>query len=112
MRSAVTTATMGNTEFQDATRVLTSVLAPLEKRCLVWLAERMPRRINSDHLTLLALAAMFVAGLSYWLARSTPWGCSSPASAWESTGSATALTGRWRACASSSGRDMGSTSIT
>ena len=74
MRSAVTTATMGNTEFQDATRVLTSVLAPLEKRCLVWLAERMPRRINSDHLTLLALAAMFVAGLSYWLARSTPLG--------------------------------------
>jgi phosphatidylglycerophosphate synthase len=54
--------------YQDPTRQLTSVLAPLEKRTLVWLAERMPRRINSDHLTILALAAMLGAGLSYWWA--------------------------------------------
>jgi archaetidylinositol phosphate synthase len=60
--------------FHDATRVLTSVLAPLEKRCLIWLAHRMPRRINSDHLTVLALLAMLGAGLSFWLARTTPWG--------------------------------------
>jgi phosphatidylglycerophosphate synthase len=54
--------------YQDPTRQLTSVLAPVEKRVLVWLAERMPRRINSDHLTILALAAMLGAGLSYWWA--------------------------------------------
>jgi hypothetical protein len=41
--------------FRDATRVLTSILAPLEKRCLLWLAHRMPRAVNSDHLTVLAL---------------------------------------------------------
>jgi phosphatidylglycerophosphate synthase len=64
----------GGRTFQDATRVLTSVLAPLEKRCLLWLAHRMPRRVNSDHLTVLALLAMLGAGLSYWLARSTPVG--------------------------------------
>jgi phosphatidylglycerophosphate synthase len=60
------------TEFQNATRILTSVLAPLEKRCLLWLAGRMPLWINSDHLTALAIASMFLAGLSYWLARTEP----------------------------------------
>jgi phosphatidylglycerophosphate synthase len=55
-------------------RSLTSVLAPAEKRVLIWLAERMPRAINSDHLTVLALVAMLGAGLSYWLARWTPAG--------------------------------------
>ena len=60
--------------FRDATRVLTSVLAPLEKRTLLWLAVRMPRWVNSDHLTALALAAMALAGVSYGLARSSPIG--------------------------------------
>jgi phosphatidylglycerophosphate synthase len=54
--------------------MLTSVLAPLEKRCLVWLAGRMPRWVNSDHLTGLALVAMLAAGLSYWAASVTPVG--------------------------------------
>lgn len=61
-------------EFRDATRELGSILAPLEKRCLLWLAARMPRRVNSDHLTSLALVAMIGAGLSYWLASRTPIG--------------------------------------
>jgi archaetidylinositol phosphate synthase len=61
-------------EFKDATRVLTSVLAPLEKRTLIWLAERMPARVNSDHLTALALAAMLGAGLSFWMASVAPVG--------------------------------------
>ena len=60
--------------YQDPTRLLSSVLAPLEKRTLVWLAERMPRRVNSDHLTVLALVAMLGAGLSYWWASVTPLG--------------------------------------
>ena len=62
------------TEFREATRSLTSILAPFEKRTLIWLAHRLPRRVNSDHLTALAFAAMFLAGLSYWLARVTPAG--------------------------------------
>jgi phosphatidylglycerophosphate synthase len=59
--------TMPPRRFKEATRVLTSVLAPVEKRVLIWLAARMPARINSDHLTGLALAAMLGAGLAFWL---------------------------------------------
>jgi len=55
--------------FKDATRVQSSLLAPLEKRCLVWLARRLPPWVNSDHLTSLGFVGMFLAGLSYWLAR-------------------------------------------
>jgi phosphatidylglycerophosphate synthase len=58
----------------NPTRVLTGLLAPLEKLVLLWLAARMPRWVNSDHLTALGLAAMFAAGLSFWLARVTPLG--------------------------------------
>ena len=46
-----------------------SLLAPLEKKCLIWMARRAPRRINSDHLTALGLIALAGAGLSYWYAR-------------------------------------------
>jgi phosphatidylglycerophosphate synthase len=60
--------------FTDATRQLTSILAPLEKRTLIWLAERLPRAVSSDHLTLLALAAMLGAGLAYWWAASNALG--------------------------------------
>ena len=60
--------------YKDPTRHLTSILAPLEKRTLVWLAGRLPRCINSDHLTILALVAMAGAGLSYWWASTNPIG--------------------------------------
>jgi archaetidylinositol phosphate synthase len=59
-------------QFNEATRTITGLLAPLEKRTLLWLAERLPRRVNSDHLTLLALAAMAGAGVSFGLATRTP----------------------------------------
>jgi phosphatidylglycerophosphate synthase len=54
--------------------VLTSVLAPLERRVLIAMATRMPRAVGPDHLTALALLAMIGAGLSYWLAATTPIG--------------------------------------
>ena len=62
------------TAFQEAKREQQSFLAPLEKRSLVWLAQHAPRSVNSDHLTLLGLAALLGAGLSYWWARSNPAG--------------------------------------
>lgn len=65
---------VGREEFQSATRSLTSLLATMEKRTLIWLAKRMPRWVNSDHLTALALVAMVLAGLSYWLASVAPIG--------------------------------------
>ncbi len=41
----------------------------MEKRALLWLAERMPLWVNSDLLTLLGLVAMLMVGASYALAR-------------------------------------------
>ncbi len=61
---------MAEKGFREASRAQVSFLAPIEKRCLIWLANRAPRWINSDHLTLLGLAALLGAGLSYWYARS------------------------------------------
>jgi archaetidylinositol phosphate synthase len=50
-------------------RVHESVLAAAEKRLLVRIAGRLPRWLHSDHLTLLALAAMMLAGAGYTVAR-------------------------------------------
>jgi len=72
--SAAAHVAASTTPAPDATRVLSSVLAPLEKRVLIYLASRMPRSINSDHLTILALVAMLGAGLSYWIAERHPIG--------------------------------------
>ena len=57
---------MTTTTYTEAVRVQESVLAPLEKRCLIWMAGRMPSRVNSDHLTILAGVAMAGVGLCYW----------------------------------------------
>jgi archaetidylinositol phosphate synthase len=55
--------------FGQAKRVQGSFLAVPEKRVLVWLAERMPAAVNSDHLTLLGFAAQIATGVCYALAR-------------------------------------------
>jgi archaetidylinositol phosphate synthase len=60
--------------FRQETRIQNSVLTRLERRALSWLAHRLPARVNSDHLTVLALAAMVGVGASYWLSSLTPAG--------------------------------------
>lgn len=55
------------------TRDNSSLTASVEKRILVWMARRMPSRVNLDHLTLLGLVAMFLAGLSFWAAQWAPY---------------------------------------
>jgi phosphatidylglycerophosphate synthase len=60
--------------FQEAKREQLSLLAPVEKRTLIWLAEHAPRWVNSDQLTLLGFVALMCAGLSYWWARWNPAG--------------------------------------
>src|SRR5690349_4476319 len=59
---------MQKAKFQEANRAQLSLLAPLEKKCLIWLAHHTPRPINSDHLTALGLIALAGAGFSYWYA--------------------------------------------
>src|SRR3981081_2886951 len=54
--------------FRQATRVHGSLLAAAEKRALVWMAERMPAWVNSDHLTGLGFAAQIATGVCYALA--------------------------------------------
>jgi phosphatidylglycerophosphate synthase len=49
-------------------RLNTSVLADAEKRSLIWIANRLPRWVNSDHLTALAGFAMAGAGAAFWAA--------------------------------------------
>ena len=47
----------------------TSLLADAEKRLLIRLAERMPSRINSDHLTAVGASALIAAGAAFAAAR-------------------------------------------
>jgi len=54
--------------FRDAPRAQQSLLATVEKRCLVWLARRLPAWVNPDHLTALGFASMILAGACYALA--------------------------------------------
>ena len=59
-------------EFQAARRSQQSWLAPLERICLNWLASRLPNWVKPDHLTLLGLVAMLLAGIFYATARYWP----------------------------------------
>jgi phosphatidylglycerophosphate synthase len=53
-------------------RIHGSVLAAVEKRALIWMAERLPRWVNSDHLTVLGGLALLVAGLCYAVGHQFP----------------------------------------
>src|SRR5262245_48428839 len=68
-------------------RVHKSVLAAAEKRTLIYIAERLPRAINSDHLSAVGLAAMLGAGLSFAAYRVSP--------AWAALGVVGFLAANW-----------------
>ena len=55
-------------EFHQAMRVHGSFLAAAERRALIWIAERMPGWVRSDHLTALGFAAQIGTGVCYALA--------------------------------------------
>ena len=57
---------------QTETRVHTSLLADVEKRCLIAIARRLPDWVNSDHLTALGGLAMLGAGIAFWVGASQP----------------------------------------
>src|SRR5262245_56617576 len=50
-----------------------SMLAGAERRLVIAIAQRLPRRINSDHLTLLGLFSMPVAGAAFAFIPTTGW---------------------------------------
>jgi len=55
------------------TREHRSVLAAAEKRALVWMAERLPASVNSDHLTAIGAVAMVGTGVAFAAASQVPW---------------------------------------
>ena len=64
-------------EFVEAQRHSTGLLTGLERRVLLWLARRLPARVNSDHLTALGLASMFLVGVCFAVSDKMPaalWG--------------------------------------
>ena len=60
---------MKSNEFNDAEREQTSILAPLERVVLRGLVRRLPAWVNSDHLSVLGLVAMFFGGVFYAVSR-------------------------------------------
>jgi len=54
------------------TRVHASLLAAIEKRCLIAMARRLPEWVGSDHLTVLGAVAMLGAGSAFWLGSRNP----------------------------------------
>ena len=63
--------------FDEAQRNSTGLLTAVERKVLIWLAGRMPDRINSDHLTALGLVSMFLVGASFAVSTRFPsalWG--------------------------------------
>ncbi|MEQ1887116.1 MAG: CDP-alcohol phosphatidyltransferase family protein [Bryobacteraceae bacterium] len=66
--SSHNTAALKKGGFVNAVRVHESLTAKVEKRILIWLAQRMPRAVSPDHLTTLALASQVLAGAAYALA--------------------------------------------
>jgi|SRR5678816_2827166 len=59
------TADLKTTDFKMV-RQHTSITAASEKRLLIWMAGRLPRWINSDHLTFTGFAAMAGIGACFW----------------------------------------------
>ena len=54
-------------ERKQSVRIQTSLLNAAEKKCLVWLAKRMPRCINSDTLTVIGVLGAVLIFLGYLL---------------------------------------------
>ncbi len=60
---------MGKAAFENARRVNQALTARMEKRALQWMAERAPRSVTSDQLTVLGLSAQIGAGICFALTR-------------------------------------------
>lgn len=58
---------------ENSVRIQTSILNGLEKKVLVWIAQRLPRWITSDMLTAIGILGAFIVGLGYALCWFSPW---------------------------------------
>ncbi len=60
-------STAMRSEFKSATRLQHSITAGIEKKILLWVAERAPGSISPDHLTALGFGAQILAAAAYAL---------------------------------------------
>jgi phosphatidylglycerophosphate synthase len=60
-------------KIQSAERVSQALTAGVEKKVLIWIAQRLPTGISSDQLTIFAIVISAFGGLSYYLTRYSPW---------------------------------------
>jgi archaetidylinositol phosphate synthase len=63
--------------FVEAQRNSSGLLTAVERRVLLWIAQRLPARVNSDHLTALGLVSMVMVGACFAVSREMPaalWG--------------------------------------
>src|ERR1017187_4803613 len=65
----VKSATTDEVKFTTARRINQALTASIEKRALQWMAERAPKWLSSDQLTILGLGAQVGAGICYALSR-------------------------------------------
>lgn len=54
-------------ERKQSVRIQTSILNAAEKKLLVWIAQRLPRRMTSNHLTFIGMFGALVVALGYAL---------------------------------------------
>ena len=58
---------MARQKSEHSKRIQTSILNGLERKALIWMAERMPRWVKSDYLTILGTIGAFIVALGYIL---------------------------------------------
>ena len=58
--------------FVEAQRNSTGLLTAVERPVLLWIAPRLPARVNSDHLTALGLVSMFLVGVCFAISGEAP----------------------------------------
>ena len=67
MSAAASITKPAHVEFRNATRVQEAITALLERRVLLWFAQRTPDAISVDHLTAIGFGAQILASLFYAL---------------------------------------------
>jgi archaetidylinositol phosphate synthase len=65
----MSTQAIATENFKPARRINQALTASIEKRALQWMAQRAPRWLTSDQLTVLGLIAQIGAGIGYALSR-------------------------------------------
>jgi hypothetical protein len=98
--------------FASARRVNEALTARMEKRALQWMAERAPKWVSSDQLTLMGFCAQVGTGICYALSRYSRYALLLVIVCLALNWLGDSMDGTWPECAGSSARATDSTWIT